>query len=359
MLTYLAQYSEINIFFNLFRYLTFRSGGAFITALMICFVIGGPLIRWLNKKQRGINNIREDVPEQHFKKIGTPTMGGLMILLSVTISTLLWSDLHNHYIWMILVLTIGFGLIGFADDYMKMKGKRKGVPGRIRLLYEASLAIIVCVWLAFVTDNTLANQLALPFFKDLLIDLGWFYVIFAGFVIVGTANAVNLTDGLDGLAIGPAIIATCCFGMIVYLVGNAVYAVYLGVPYIANVGELAVFCAGLMGASLGFLWFNAPPAKIFMGDTGSLAIGSALGGIAVLSKHEIVLMIIGGLFVLETVSVIIQVISFKLVGKRIFAMAPLHHHFEKKGWHESTIVVRFWIIAVIMGFIGLATLKLR
>ncbi len=359
MFAYLSQYSELTIFFNLFRYITFRSGGAFITALVLCFIIGGPLIEWLKKKQHGVNNVREDVPEQHFKKIGTPTMGGLMILISLLVSTLLWADLSNHYIWMILVLTAGFGLIGFVDDVMKIKGNRKGVSGRIRLQVEFLLAMAVCIWLAHMSSPGLANHLALPFLKNILFDLSWFYVIFAGFVIVGTANAVNLTDGLDGLAIGPAIIATACFGIIVYLVGHSVYAVYLGVPFILGTGELAVFCAALMGGSLGFLWFNAPPAKIFMGDTGSLSIGSALGGLAVLSKHEIVLMIIGGLFVLETVSVIIQVISFKLIGKRVFAMAPLHHHFEKKGWHESTIVVRFWIIAVIMGFIGLATLKLR
>ncbi len=359
MFAYLSQYSELTIFFNLFRYITFRSGGAFITALVICFMIGSPLITWLKHKQRGANNVREDLPEQHFTKIGTPTMGGLMILISMLISTLLWADLSNAYIWMILALTAGFGAIGFVDDIIKIKGKNKGVSGRIRLQIEFLLALAICIWLAYHIEPALSNRLALPFFKDLLINMGWFYIIFAGFVIVGTANAVNLTDGLDGLAIGPAIIATACFGMIVYLVGHSIYAVYLGIPFIVGAGELSVFCAALMGGSLGFLWFNAPPAKIFMGDTGSLAIGSALGGLAVFSKHEIVLAIIGGLFVLETVSVIIQVISFKLVGRRIFAMAPLHHHFEKKGWHESTIVVRFWIIAVIMGFIGLATLKLR
>ncbi len=359
MFAYLSQYSDINIFFNLFRYITFRSGGAFISALLVCFIIGGPIIRWLKAQQKGSNTVREDVPEGHLQKIGTPTMGGLMILIAMLVSTLIWADLSNPYIGLVFFVTASFGLIGFVDDRHKVRGRNKGLSARLRLGIELLLAVCACSLLAYISISDLANHLAFPFVKNFLLDLGWFYLAFAAFVIVGSANAVNLTDGLDGLAIGPVIIATGCLGMIVYLAGHSVYATYLGIAYISDAGELAVFCASLMGASLGFLWFNAPPAKIFMGDTGALAIGGALGMVSVLAKHEIVLGIIGGLFVLETVSVIIQVASFQLLGKRIFAMAPLHHHFEKRGWAEATIVIRFWIIAVIMGFIGLATLKLR
>ena len=359
MAPYLSQFTDVNIIFNLFRYITFRSGGAFITALILCFVIGPPIIRWLKLQQKDANNVREDLPDQHLKKIGTPTMGGLMVLISMLVSTLFWSDLGNYTVWLVIIITVLFGMIGFIDDIYKIKGRNKGVKVRWRLGLEFLMALAICFLLSYFTPDALKYRLALPFLKDFLLDLGMFYLVFGAFVIVGAANAVNLTDGLDGLAIGPMIIATACFGIIAYLSGHAVYALYLGIPHIADAGELTVFCAALMGASLGFLWFNAPPAKIFMGDTGSLAIGGALGTIAVIAKHEIVLAIVGGLFVLETVSVIMQVISFRLIGKRIFAMAPLHHHFEKKGWAESTIVIRFWIIAVVMGFIGLATLKLR
>jgi phospho-N-acetylmuramoyl-pentapeptide-transferase len=349
------------ILFNLFRYLTFRSGAAVLTALLISFAIGPPLIRWLKKKQREGQPIREDGPETHLlTKQGTPTMGGVLILLAVSISTLLWADLTNGFVWVILFITLGFGAVGFADDYLKLtRRNHKGVSGRIRLAAEIGIGLIAGAWVIHLTAPPLDTALAVPVFKDLLVPLGWGFLALAVFVIVGASNAVNLTDGLDGLAIVPVMIAAGCFGFIAYLVGNTVFADYLQIHYVQGTGELAVFCAGLVGASLGFLWFNAPPAMVFMGDTGSLSCGGALGGIAVITKHELVLAIIGGLFVLETVSVIVQVASFRLFGKRVFRMAPLHHHFEKKGWKEETIVVRFWIIAAILALIGLSTLKLR
>ena len=349
------------ILFNLFRYLTFRSGAAVLTALLISFVIGPALIRWLKKKQREGQPIREDGPEGHvLTKQGTPTMGGVLILFAVSISTLLWADLTNGFVWVVLFITLGFGLVGFADDYLKLtRRNHKGVPGKVRLALEIAIAVIAGAWVVYLTSEGLDTALAVPVFKDVLLQLGWAFLAIAVFVIVGASNAVNLTDGLDGLAIVPVMIAASCFALIAYLVGNAVFAEYLQIHYVAGTGELTVFCAGLVGASLGFLWFNAPPAMVFMGDTGSLSCGGALGGIAVITKHELVLAIIGGLFVLETVSVIVQVGSFRLTGKRIFRMAPLHHHFEKKGWREETIVVRFWIIAAILALIGLSTLKLR
>jgi phospho-N-acetylmuramoyl-pentapeptide-transferase len=347
-------------FLNLFRYLTFRTGGAIMTALTISFILGPTIISWLKSQQGNASNIREDVPDTHLKKAGTPTMGGFLILLSLTISTLLWADIQNESVWLVLFATVGFGTIGFADDYLKLtKQNSKGLRGRVKLMFQLLIAAIAAYWAMSLTGAPLSGAVAVPFFKNMLIQLGWLFIPFAAFVLVGTSNAVNLTDGLDGLAIVPVMIAAGCFGLISYLVGNSVFSGYLQLHYIEGAGELAVFCGALVGASLGFLWFNAPPAMVFMGDTGSLAVGGALGAISIVTKHELVLAIIGGLFVLETASVIIQVASFKLTGRRVFAMAPLHHHFEKKGWAESTIVIRFWIIAVVLALFGLATLKLR
>ncbi len=346
---------------NLFRYITFRTGGAVMTALIVCFVTGPAVIRWLKSRQRNGQPIREDGPEGHLlTKKGTPTMGGFIILLGLAVGTLLWADLTNSYVWIVLLVTLGFGAIGFADDYLKLtRMNHRGLPGLLRLGLEVLIALIAALWVMEVMRSPLDTQLAVPFFKDILINLGWFFPVFAVFVMVGASNAVNLTDGLDGLAIVPVMIAAACFALIAYLVGNVVFANYLQIHFVPGTGELAVLCGALVGASLGFLWFNAPPAMVFMGDTGSLAVGGALGAIAVVTKHELVLAIIGGLFVLETVSVIVQVASYKLTGRRIFRMAPLHHHFEKKGWAEPTIVIRFWIIAMVLALIGLATLKLR
>lgn len=347
--------------FNLFKYLTFRTGGAVITALMVSFIFGPAIIRWLKSKQPGGQPIREDGPASHLlTKRGTPTMGGSLILLAIMVSTLLWADLSSGYVWCVLMVTAGFGLIGFADDYAKLtKRSHQGVSGRVRLAIEFAIVAAAFVWIRELTDVPLATSLAVPVLKDVLIDFGWFYLPFACLVVVGTSNAVNLTDGLDGLAIVPMMIAAGCFAFIAYLVGNVIFAQYLQIQYVAGTGELAVLCGAIVGAGLGFLWFNAPPAMVFMGDTGSLSMGAALGTIAVITKHEIVLAIIGGLFVLEAVSVIVQVASFKLTGKRVFRMAPLHHHFEQKGWAEPTIVIRFWIIASVLALAGLATLKLR
>ncbi len=357
----LTPLSDEYLVFNLFRYLTFRSGGAVLTALIISFVVGPWIIAWLRRIQKEGQPIREDGPESHIvTKAGTPTMGGVLILLAISISTLLWADLTNGYVWAILIITVGFGLIGFTDDYLKLTHRSsKGLSGRIKLLAQILISLAATLWIMDISPQNMAQHLAVPFIKDLLLNLGWIFVALAIFVMVGASNAVNLTDGLDGLAIVPVMIAAACFGFIAYLVGNAVFSNYLQIHYVPGTGELAVFCAALVGASLGFLWFNAPPAMVFMGDTGSLSCGGALGGIAVITKHELVLAIIGGVFVLETVSVIVQVVSFKLTGRRVFRMAPLHHHFEKKGWQEPTIVIRFWIIASILALAGLATLKLR
>jgi phospho-N-acetylmuramoyl-pentapeptide-transferase len=347
--------------FNLFRYLTFRSGGAVVTALLISFIIGPYLILWLRRKQTNGQPIRPDGPNGHLtRKKGTPTMGGFLIMLALTISTLLWADLTNPYVWIVLLVTVGFGLIGFCDDHRKLtSNSHRGLSGRTRLALEAALGAGACIAIAYVTPPSLANTLAVPFFKNVLLELGWFFVPFSAFVIVGASNAVNLTDGLDGLAIVPSMIAAACFAVIAYLAGNLIFANYLQIHHVIGAGELAVFCGAMVGASLGFLWFNAPPAMVFMGDTGSLSIGAALGTISVITKHELVLAIIGGLFVLEAVSVIVQVASFKMTGRRVFRMAPLHHHFEQKGWEEPTIVIRFWIIAWILAIAGLATLKVR
>ena len=347
--------------FNLFRYLTFRTGAAVMTALVISFILGPPLIRWLRSKQGKGQPIRDDGPERHIvAKQGTPTMGGFLILLALSVSTLLWADLSNPFVWAVLLVTAGFGLIGFADDYLKVtRANVRGLPGKLKLLLELIVAVVAAIWIMSNQPATIASHLALPFVKDLLFDLGIFFVPFVALVLVGSSNAVNLTDGLDGLAIGPLIIAGSAFALIAYLTGNVVFSSYLQLHAVPGAGELAVYCGALVGAGLGFLWFNAPPAMVFMGDTGSLSLGGGLGAVAVVTKHELVLAIIGGLFVLETVSVIVQVASFKMTGRRVFRMAPLHHHYEQKGWAEPTIVIRFWIIAVILALFGLATLKLR
>ena len=347
--------------FNVFRYLTFRTGGAVITALVVSFVIGPLLIRTLRSHQGGGQPIRADGPEGHLlTKQGTPTMGGFLILMGVLAGTLLWADLTNAYVWIILFVTFGFGAVGFVDDLMKLRARSsKGFPTKIKFVIEIAIAVAASLWITSVSDDSLANGLALPFVKTVLVDLGWFFLPFAAIVMVGASNSVNLTDGLDGLAIVPIMIASITFAVICYVVGNTVFSGYLQVHYVAGAGELTVFCAALVGAGLGFLWFNAPPAMVFMGDTGSLSTGAALGAVAVMTKHELVLVIVGGLFVLETISVIVQVASFKLTGNRVFQMAPLHHHYEKKGYAEPTIVIRFWIVAVILALAGLATLKLR
>lgn len=350
--------------FNLFNYITFRTGGALMTSMIIAFILGPRMIKALRHRQGKGQPIREDGPEGHIiKKAGTPTMGGLLILLSVVFSTLLWGDLHSPFLWTVFFVTLGYGMIGFYDDYLKVSRQNpKGFSGKIKLILEFAIAAIA-VWvltLAFPqTPDGFQTGLAIPLLKDYTVNLGVFFIPFGCLVIVGSSNAVNLTDGLDGLAIVPVMIAAMSLAFIAYLVGNAVFSDYLGVPYVPGSSEVTIFLGAIIGASLGFLWYNAPPAMVFMGDTGSLALGGALGSAAVAIKHEIVLAIIGGLFVLEAVSVIVQVASFKLTGKRVFRMAPIHHHFEKKGWAEPTIVIRFWIIAIILALIGLSTLKLR
>jgi phospho-N-acetylmuramoyl-pentapeptide-transferase len=361
MLAWLADYSPTFSFLNVFRYITFRTGGATATALFFVFFFGPRIITGLRLKQGKGQPIRADGPQSHLiTKKGTPTMGGLMILSGLVVSTLLWANLTNPYVWMVLMVTLGFGAIGFYDDYLKVtKQSHKGFAGRSRLALEFVIAGVACFVIAKVGVGQLGTSVALPFVKDLLVDIGMFFVVFGAFVIVAAGNAVNLTDGLDGLAIVPVMIAAATFGFIAYLSGNAIFANYLQINFVPGTGELAVICGATIGAGLGFLWFNAPPAQIFMGDTGSLALGGLLGTIAVATKHEIVLAIVGGLFVLEAMSVIIQVASFKLTGKRVFRMAPIHHHFEQLGWSEPQVVVRFWIIAVVLALVGLSTLKLR
>ena len=361
MLTWLAELSHYFSPLNVFRYITFRTGGATATALLFVFWFGPAIISLLRLKQGKGQPIREDGPQSHLlTKRGTPTMGGLMILAGVLVSTLLWANLENRYVWVVLLVTVGFGAIGFYDDYLKVtKQSHKGFSGRSRLAVEALIAGLACIALSYISTPALSQKLALPFSKELIFDLGWFFVVFGGFVIVGAGNAVNITDGLDGLAIVPVMIAAGTFGFIAYLAGNAIFANYLQIHFVPGSGELAVICGALIGAGLGFLWFNAPPAQIFMGDTGSLAIGGLLGAVAVAAKHEIVLAVVGGLFVLEILSVIIQVTSFKLTGKRVFKMAPIHHHFEQLGWTEPQVVIRFWIVSVVLALVGLATLKIR
>ncbi|MDP9138490.1 MAG: phospho-N-acetylmuramoyl-pentapeptide-transferase [Pseudomonadota bacterium] len=346
---------------NALTYTTSRTGASLLTALFLVFMFGPGLISLLRVKQGRGQPIRADGPPRHvLEKQGTPTMGGLMILSGIAVSTLLWADLSNLYVWATLFVMLGFGAIGFYDDFLKVtKSSAKGFSGRVRFLCEFVIAGVAVYAFMRIGDPALAGKLALPFFKDLLVPFGTAFVVVGAFVIVGAGNSVNLTDGLDGLAIVPVMFAAGSYGVIVYLVGNAVFADYLQIHFVRGSGELAVVCGAIIGAGLGFLWFNAPPAMIFMGDTGSLSLGGAIGAIAVAAKHEIVLIVIGGLFVLETVSVIVQVFSFKMWGKRVFAMAPLHHHFEQKGWREPTIVIRFWIIAFVLALMGLATLKLR
>ena len=361
MLQWLVQFSDQVQLFNVFRYITFRTGAATMTALLLVFLFGPALINALRVKQGRGQPIRDDGPVSHIVgKQGTPTMGGLMILMGVSVATLLWADLSNAYVWIVLMVTLSYGAIGLYDDYLKVTTRStKGFPGRVRISLEAAIAMLAVYIIANLGTEPFSTSLTVPFFKNVIIDLGPFFILLGGFVIVGAGNAVNLTDGLDGLAIVPVMIAAATFGGITYLVGNKVFADHLQIHFVQGAGELAVICGALVGAGLGFLWFNAPPATIFMGDTGSLALGGSLGAIAVAIKHEIVLAIVGGLFVLETISVIVQVVSFKLTGKRVFRMAPLHHHFEQKGWKEATIVIRFWIISIVLAMIGLATLKLR
>ena len=356
MLYLLAEYFNFEGLFNLVRYQTARAGATLLTALLIGLLIGPRFIDMLRVRQGKGQPIREDGPQTHLAKVGTPTMGGLMILVSLTISMLLWMDLSNPFIWACLAVTGGFGLIGFLDDYDKVtKASHKGVSGRTRLLFEFIVAGAAS-WIIVSQINTFVY---VPFVNDFGIELGPFYYLFAAFVIVGAGNAVNLTDGLDGLATMPVIIAAGTFAIIAYLVGRVDYSAYLGIPHVPGAGELAILCAAIMGAGLAFLWFNAPPAAVFMGDTGSLALGGALGAIAVATHHEVVLAIVGGLFVFEALSVIIQVFWFKRTGKRVFRMAPIHHHFEQLGWSESKVVIRFWIVAIVLALLGLATLKLR
>lgn len=360
MLYWLTALSDGGDVFNLFRYITFRAGGAFFTALVFGFFFGKPLINILRRHQGKGQPIREDGPEGHFTKVGTPTMGGFLILSALLTATLFWARLDNVFVWIVMLVTFAFGMIGFADDYAKVsKQTTAGVSGRARLLIGFLISGIAAYVAATSHPEALQYRLALPVFKDVLINLGFLFIPFATIVIVGAANAVNLTDGLDGLAIMPVMIAAGALGVIAYAVGRSDFTDYLDVHYVPGTGEILIFCAALFGGGLGFLWYNAPPAAVFMGDTGSLALGGALGAIAVVTKHEIVLGIIGGLFVVEALSVIIQVAYFKATGKRVFLMAPIHHHFEKKGWAEPQIVIRFWIIALILAMIGLATLKVR
>ncbi|WP_310542117.1 phospho-N-acetylmuramoyl-pentapeptide-transferase [Phenylobacterium sp.] len=351
---------------NLLKYLTFRTGMALFTAQLVVALMGSRFIRWMQAKQGKGQPIRADGIARHVvEKAGTPTMGGVMILAGLLVGTLLWADLSNVYVWAVILVTVGYGILGFTDDYAKVtKQTTDGISGRVRLVLEALIALAAVALIVIYGGRPpespeLATSVAFPIFKGLLLDMGWFYLAFGAFIIVGAANAVNFTDGLDGLATVPVMIAAAAFGLITYLVGNYVFAKYLQLHFVPGVGEVGVLCGAMIGAGLGFLWYNAPPAKIFMGDTGSLALGGAIGTVAVATKHEIVLGIIGGLFVLETLSVMIQVVSFKLTGKRVFRMAPIHHHFEKLGWSESTVVIRFWIIAVMLAIFGLATLKLR
>ena len=360
MFYFLGQFADQFSALNVFRYITFRTGGAIMTALFFVFLFGPKIISSLRIRQGKGQPIREDGPEGHLLKKGTPTMGGLMIMSGALVAALLWADLTNPYVWVVIGVTLGFGLIGFYDDYLKVtKSSHKGFGGKARLGIEFLIAALAAYAVTVLDNPPFSTSIAFPFLKDLTLNLGLFFIPFAAFVIVGAGNAVNLTDGLDGLAIVPVMIACASFALIAYLSGNAVFANYLQIHHVAGTGELAVLSGAVIGAGLGFLWFNAPPAAIFMGDTGSLALGGMIGAIAVATKHEIVLAIIGGLFVLEAVSVIVQVISFKMTGKRVFKMAPIHHHFELHGWTESQVVIRFWIISVVLALIGLATLKLR
>ena len=362
MIKYLAlEYQSVFSFLNIFSYITFRSGASILTGLFFSLIFGNYLINKLINIQPSGQPIRDDGPESHIlAKKGTPTMGGLLIILSVLVSTLLWADLENNYIWISILTILIFGLIGFADDYKKIKSNSSnGISSQIRIIFQIIFGLIITYLIVRNMDSTISNSMTFPFFKNLIIDFGVLYFFISTFIIIGSANAVNLTDGLDGLAIVPVMIVAMAFAFVTYISGNIMFSNYLLIQYIPGTGELSVFCGSLIGAALGFLWFNAPPAKVFMGDTGSLALGGSLGSIAIMCKHEILLAIIGGLFVLETLSVVIQVLIYKITGRRVFLMAPLHHHFEKKGWAESTIVIRFWIITIVLALIGLATLRIR
>ena len=356
----ILNYVDIFSFLNVFKYLTVRTGLAMFTSMLVVFLIGTPFINFFSVRQI-TNPIREDGPNEHIiKKIGTPTMGGVLILVGLFSGILLWGNLSSPYIWVLIFIVASFGLLGAYDDYKKIKSNNSsGISFRFKLIFQIIIAVLGILLLTYFIDHSDLKNLYFPFFKNLFINLGWFFIPFSVFIIVGSSNAVNLTDGLDGLATVPVILVAGCFAFISYVTGNIVFSEYLQIPYIEGVGEVTVFLGSVIGACLGFLWFNAPPAKIFMGDTGSLALGGSLGAVGIITKHEIVLAITGGLFVLEATSVIVQVLSYKLTGKRVFKMAPIHHHFEKKGWAESTIVVRFWIISIILAMIGLATLKLR
>ena len=357
---FLLNFVEYFTFLNVFKYITFRTGLSVFTSLFIVLIIGSPFIKYFSSRKI-LNPIRTDGPSDHIiKKIGTPTMGGVIILFGLLTAVILWGDLKNIYLIFCIYIAITFGALGAYDDYIKIKfNNSSGISSKLKLLIQIIISIIGISALTYFLDYSEISNLYFPFFKNLIVNLGWFFIPFSVFVIVGSSNAVNLTDGLDGLATVPVILVAACFAFISYVTGNIVFSDYLQIPYIEGTGEISIFCGAVIGSCLGFLWFNAPPAKIFMGDTGSLSLGGSLGAIGIITKHEIVLAITGGLFVLEAVSVMVQVISFKLTGKRVFKMAPIHHHFEKKGWPESTVVIRFWIISIILAMIGLATLKLR
>ena len=360
MLLYLSDYLiRFDSSFAVFQYLTLRAILGALTALIISFMIGPTMIRLLTKEKIG-QSIRQDGPESHYQKAGTPTMGGALILVAITISTLLWADLNNRYVWVVLIVTLGHGIIGFIDDYRKVtKGNSDGLSAKAKLFWQSVIALSAAIFLYSYAELPAETQFIVPFFKDIMLNMGLMYIVMTYFVVVGTSNAVNLTDGLDGLAIMPAVMVAAALGIFAYLSGHANFAEYLAIPYLPLSGELVVFCAALVGAGLGFLWFNAYPAMVFMGDVGALALGAALGIVAILVRQEVVLVIMGGVFVVETISVIIQVLSFKLRGKRVFLMAPIHHHYELKGWPEPRIIIRFWIITIILVLLGLATLKLR
>ena len=360
MLLYFADYlMSFDSAFRVFHYLTFRAILGALTALAISLLFGPAMIRKLTRKNIG-QSIRELGPESHYEKKGTPTMGGAMILVAIAVSTLLWADLSNHYVWVILLVTLGYGIVGFVDDYRKViKQNSDGLSAKAKYFWQSVIGLAAAIFLYYSAETPAETQLIMPFFKDVVFNMGWFYVVLTYFVIVGTSNAVNLTDGLDGLAIMPTVMVAGGLGIFAYLSGHAAFASYLAIPFLAHSGELIVFCSALIGAGLGFLWFNAYPAMVFMGDVGALALGAALGVLAVVVRQELVLALMGGIFVLETVSVLLQVASFKLTGRRIFRMAPLHHHFELKGWPEPRIIVRFWIITVVLVLIGLSSLKIR
>ena len=360
MLYELSQFlSQFHSGFNVFQYLTLRSILGVLTALTISLIVGPPMIRYLSSYNIG-QSVRDDGPESHFSKAGTPTMGGALILVAIVISTLLWSDLSSRFVWVVLFVTVGFGVIGWVDDFKKVVyGNSKGLSARVKYFWQSVIGLSAALVLFNTAQFPIETQLIVPFIKNILVDLGWMYVVLTYFVIVGSSNAVNLTDGLDGLAILPTVLVGGALGVFAYVTGNSNFSGYLGIPYVPGVGEMVVFCGAIVGSGLGFLWFNTYPAQIFMGDVGALALGAALGAVAVIVRQEVVLFIMGGIFVVETVSVMVQVASFKLTGRRVFRMAPLHHHYELKGWPEPRIIVRFWIITVVLVLVGLASLKVR